>query len=123
LRNLWPNSWRRNKPSSGLQKWRPPSKHYRKSSVLLLFLLTRSQERGSSLTQMQVMSRLEGCCPKYGTDRSLLQEDVDKTEKLLRHLTGTTCNCEDTGTFPLVPRWTRVPTVHRLLCINLAYEF
>jgi hypothetical protein len=34
----------RYKPSSGLQKWSPPSKH----SALPLFLLTRSQKRGSS---------------------------------------------------------------------------
>jgi hypothetical protein len=26
-RNCWQNSWRRSKPSSGLQKWRPHSKH------------------------------------------------------------------------------------------------
>jgi hypothetical protein len=36
---------RRCKPSSGLQKWRPPSKHWRRPSVLTLFLLTCSQER------------------------------------------------------------------------------
>jgi hypothetical protein len=69
LRNRRLNSWR-SKASSGLQKWRLPSKHYSRQSVLLLILLTRRQERGSSLTQKRVTSGLEECCPKCRKDGS-----------------------------------------------------
>jgi hypothetical protein len=41
----------------------------KRSSVLPLFLLTRSQERGSSLTQTRVTSGLEKWSPKYRRDR------------------------------------------------------
>jgi hypothetical protein len=70
LKNHWPNSLSRINPSSGLQGWKPLPKRSRDPCVLPLFLLTPSQERGSSWTQTPVTSGLEECSPKYRTDRT-----------------------------------------------------
>jgi hypothetical protein len=72
LQNHWPNSPSRSKPSSGLQRWKPLSKRSREPCVMYLFLLTLSQERGSSWTQAPVTLGLEECSPKYRMDRSEL---------------------------------------------------
>jgi hypothetical protein len=58
------NTRRRSKPPSGLRCGGRLS-----NTVLPLFLLICSQERGSSLTQMHLMSGL-GFCHRYRTERS-----------------------------------------------------
>jgi hypothetical protein len=71
-------------------QWTPEveaaSETLKKASVLPLFLLTRSQVRGSSLTQARVIA--------------YYSNTLNKADKLLRHPTGTSCNREDIRTSP-----------------------